>query len=279
MPNKGLRVPVLTYHANNISGNEYANNDLVAFSADLKLLSRMKKRIVSLKQVAQWVCGDLPDSEMRGAVALSCDDGSAFDFHDRIHPSHGPQRSLFNRLRDFQKDVGAKVQPGLHLTSFVIASPVARKQLSERCMLGPDWMGDDWWTDAHGSDLIAVESHSWDHVHPEVNLVAQKSNEKGDFQRINSYVEATAQVTAANAWIGNKRGQSGPFLFAYPWGQTSMYLRESFFPQYQLEHQTLAAFGGSEGFVYADSERFALPRFICGFHWKSENELVALLQT
>ena len=40
-----MRVPVLTYHANNITGNDYASNDHVALAHDLRALHRKGLRM------------------------------------------------------------------------------------------------------------------------------------------------------------------------------------------------------------------------------------------
>ena len=39
-----MAIPILTYHAQNIAGNDYANNNHVAFAEDLRLLSLFQIR-------------------------------------------------------------------------------------------------------------------------------------------------------------------------------------------------------------------------------------------
>jgi hypothetical protein len=46
-----MRVPVLTYHSNNVSGNDYAGNDHVALAQDLRRVARLGLRIVPLATV------------------------------------------------------------------------------------------------------------------------------------------------------------------------------------------------------------------------------------
>ena len=46
-----MRVPVLTYHSNNVGGNDYANNDHVALAADLRRIRALGLRIVPLSLV------------------------------------------------------------------------------------------------------------------------------------------------------------------------------------------------------------------------------------
>ena len=160
-----MRVPVLAYHAVNIAGTDYASNDLVAFAADLRLIDDLGLRIVPLQWVAEQVTG-AASRNLDRCVALTCDDGSAFDFHDLVHPVHGPQRSLYHCLLDFIAERGDDAQPDLHLTSFVIASPEARERMDQVCLAGLGWMDEDWWRKASGSGLMAIENHSWDHNHP-----------------------------------------------------------------------------------------------------------------
>ena len=40
---------------------------------------------------------------------------------------------------------------------------------------------------------------------------------------------------------------------------------------------TLVAFGTEAGMMKADSDRWNLPRYVCGWHWKSSEELIAIL--
>lgn len=74
-----MRVPVLAYHATNVSGNDYASNDHLAFAADLRLIDDLDLRIVPLQWVVEQVIG-AADRDLAGCVALTCDDGSALDF-------------------------------------------------------------------------------------------------------------------------------------------------------------------------------------------------------
>jgi hypothetical protein len=139
-----VRVPILTYHGVNIAGNDYLGNDHVAFAADLALIQRLGLRIVPVA----WVVDNLQGRTQRDltdCVALTCDDGSDFDYHDLDHPQHGRQRSFYNTLLDFRGEHGRDAQPGLHLTSFVIADPVARAEMDRSCLVGRDWMNAAWW--------------------------------------------------------------------------------------------------------------------------------------
>ncbi len=134
-----MRVPVLTYHAMNIAGNDYANNDHVALVEDLRAIQRHGLRVVPLALVVDALLGDAPESSVANSVALSFDDGSWFDWHDIEHPTFGMQRGFAGILRDFSTSTHAPV----HATSFVIVSPQARTALDRTCMIGRGWWGDE----------------------------------------------------------------------------------------------------------------------------------------
>ena len=76
-----MQIPVLLYHSNNVSGNDYETNDHVALREDLETISALGFEVASLHDIARWARGaNLFDDTPR--VGLSFDDGSAFDFYD-----------------------------------------------------------------------------------------------------------------------------------------------------------------------------------------------------
>jgi peptidoglycan/xylan/chitin deacetylase (PgdA/CDA1 family) len=176
-----MKVPVLTYHSAQVSGDDYATNDHVALHDDLRTLHAEGFRIVPLSWVVDWVVGERPSADLSRAVALSFDDGCSLDFVDLVHPAWGLQRSFFGILQDFLDEFGPAAQPHLQATSFVIASPDTRRDLGERCLVNPQWIADSWWKAASDSGLIAIENHSWDHNHPESRRVCQREQQKGRF--------------------------------------------------------------------------------------------------
>lgn len=272
-----MRVPVLTYHAINISGNDYASNDHVAFAADLRLIDDLGLRIVPLQWVVEQAIG-LADRDLDRCVALTCDDGSLFDFEDLVHPSHGIQRSLLNCLRDFITERGSDAQPDLHLTSFVIASPQAREQMDVSCLVGRGWMGDEWWSQATETGLIAIENHSWDHNHPCLPSPSIDGMPRGSFLDVDTIERATAEIVAATDFINGRIAPQRTRVFCYPFGHVPSYLRDEYFPQQVDAHGMLAAMGDGATPVTADSNRWNLPRYICGWHWKSPSALRDILQ-
>ncbi|HET6632449.1 MAG TPA: polysaccharide deacetylase family protein [Rhodanobacteraceae bacterium] len=272
-----MRVPILTYHAVNIDGNDYANNDHVAFAADLRLIDDLGLRVVPLRWVVEQLLG-LAARDLSRCVALSCDDGSILDFFDVQHPQHGPQRSLFNCMRDFRRERGLDAQPQLHLTAFVIASAAARTELDERCLLGQGWMRDDWWRAANVSGLMAIENHSFDHNHAALPAPGPDGMERGSFMPVDTAVRAALEITRAQQWLNDQLAPRRSRLFCYPYGHVPPYLRDEWFPQFGEQHGLLAAFGDGAEPVTMDSPRWALPRYVCGWHWKSPEALRAILE-
>jgi len=141
-----MRVPVLTYHAVNIAGNDYATNDHVALAADLRLIGEMGLRVVPLSWVVDQVLGTT-QRDLERCVALTCDDGTDLDFFDTDFPPHGVQRSFYNIMMDASSDPQLALYD-LHLTCFVIASPDAREHLDRECIFGKGWMSERWWQPA-----------------------------------------------------------------------------------------------------------------------------------
>ena len=84
--------PVLTWHGYNVFGDRYENNDLIAFAADLRSIDDAGFAVVPLLEVARWVRGEQDDfadfvADGRPVAALSCDDGTDYDWLNVNHPS------------------------------------------------------------------------------------------------------------------------------------------------------------------------------------------------
>lgn len=268
-----MRVPVLTYHGNNVHGGAYHENDHVALADDLATIHRLGWRVVPLRHVVDAVLGRLPFAALARCVALSCDDGSWFDWHDLDHPSAGRQRSFANVARDFRAATGAWAG----LTAFVIVSPEARAVLDRTCLVGRGWWTDDWWPEAARGDVLDVQSHSWDHNHETLERTAQRDHARGSFRNIATWPEADAEIRVANDWLDARCPSRRTTLFAYPYGESNPYLVHEYLPMHVAEHRLDAAFDTTAACVDAASDRWCLPRFVCGRDWRSTDELAALL--
>jgi len=80
---------------------------------------------------------------------------------------------------------------------------------------------------------------------------------------VKSFDDCEAQVWQAGAFIED-RIRRRPRYFAYPYGQASPYLRETYLPEHGAKYGLRAAFSIDHGFVTADSDCWFLPRFTHG---------------
>jgi peptidoglycan/xylan/chitin deacetylase (PgdA/CDA1 family) len=271
---RSLRVPILAYHATNVDGATYATNDHVALADDLRLIDALGFRVIPLTKLVDALLSGaaLPDR----TIALTFDDGTDFDFHDRVHPTHGLQRGMLNILRDFVDEFGAERQPQLHATAFVVVSPDARKELDRRSMVGAGWWDDDWWPQAVASGRLDVGNHSWDHNHVLVtNTLPRVAADT--FETVDTRELADYQIRQAHDYIERKAPNAAADLFAYPFGETNAFLLREYLPAGPARTGVRAAFTTEPAHVTPDSDRWALPRYVCGAAWRSSDALQALL--
>ena len=272
-----MRALVLAYHSHNVFGRDYGRNDHVALAADLEAIHASGAQVAPLREIASRM-GEPDHGPL--LVGLSFDDGPVFDCDDFEHPQHGPQRGFLNILRDFRERHGGAAQPGLHATSFVIASPEARRAMerSESCGYTylQEWLDERWWTRAMATGLIEIGNHSWDHVHHAVPSVATAAAKRDDFTVVASHAEADREIRHAADYIRSRVGRCE--LFAYPFGHVNQFLAGDYLPRRALEHGMTAAFGAGGGVVTSGTSRWNIPRCVCGDHWRSPGELAALLR-
>ena len=267
---------ILTYHSMKVDGNEYSNNDHVALSMDLRLLTELGWTITPLSTIVDAVIHRKLDPVNKW-VAITFDDGSWFDWHDLDHPTHGQQKSMANILRDFSQINTRRGQPSIEATSFVIVSPKARAQLEVTCMAGHRWWGDEWWQQAQHEGVIRIQNHSWDHNHITLDSTAAV-REKGRFSVISTYQEADAEIRQASDYLDSICGDATSTIFAYPYGEASDYLVREYLPNHTSEHLLIAALTTESEYVTNDSNRWLIPRFVCGSDWKSTEDLRTILQ-
>jgi len=264
-------VPILTYHSQNICGNRHANNDHIALQEDLAALYQAGHHVVPLTWLADWMDGVRDDAAMHRAVVLTFDDGCDFDVRDLEYPGQGLQRSFLGIFQDFLNQSKNSL-PQLHATAFVIASREARRTIDSGSLFGRGWISDDWWQSVDAGGLIAIENHGWDHNHPD--LAGEK---RGAFHTVDTHEQCLQQVVEAAGAIQHISGR-WPQFFAYPFGESSAYIREQFFPQYPQVHGCRAALGTDAGPATRSSDRWNLPRYVCGRDWHSAQGLLDLVQ-
>ena len=273
------RIPILTYHALNIEGNNYLGNDHAAFREDLRLLTALGWQIIPLAEIVQLLIDPHAVWPVKCA-AITFDDGTNFDFEDLPHPSAGLQRSMLNIMRDFTI-AHPQSQPTMHATSFVIASKDARETMDRTCILGRGWMSDNWWPSAVASGFFHIANHSWDHCHDSLAHIAQRDQLKGTFAGVDTLADADAQIKFAAEAIARVAPNPGVGLFAFPYGHANPYLLDEYLPQQAREgggQFVQAAFSTEPASVTRDINRWWIPRYVCGHHWKSTDDLKQILR-
>ena len=282
-----MKAFVLTYHSHHVLGPHYHLNDHIAFPRDLELVTEAGYRIVPLATIVDELvarAGTGAASAERGAryVALTFDDGPIYDLDDFIHPQLGRQRGFVGAMQDFAERDGGQRQPGLHATSFVIASPEARRAFettfdAEYTYLAADSMGDEWWQRAIATGLLGIANHSWDHLHPGLERVAHSRDVRADFTQVDNRIDADAEILAAARYIDARTGGKSSPYFAYPFGQCNSYLASTYLPAFGPAAGIRAAFTAEPRPVRPDDNVFSMPRYICGHDWKTPEELAAIL--
>jgi peptidoglycan/xylan/chitin deacetylase (PgdA/CDA1 family) len=264
---------VLTYHSGNITGNDYATNNLVAFREDLRIIRRLGLTIIPLRTLADALIEHGSSRLPEHVVSITFDDGLDFDFVELVHPLHGRQPSVAGIMREF----ASEFQLPVHATSFVIASPEARAQIADNEMLGYQWISDSWWRQAVQSDLFHIANHTWDHVSPSVRHDAAEGQRRGSSQFIDNLAAAEQQIRRAREYIERVAPNPGSALLAFPYGDYSEFLVGDYLPDPRASHGTVAAFTGKPGTITPESNRWKLPRHSCGRDWSSPEGLAALL--
>lgn len=269
-----MKAAILTYHSQNVAGSETSDNDHAALAADLDALHAVGCQFVSLVTLIAAVYAGVSLANDKPVICLTFDDGCDYDVRSLEFPGHGLQTGFLQIMERFIEQYGKDAQPGLHATSFVIASPRVRKLIDRNSLFGRGHLSDDWWSKAETHPLLSIGNHGWDHNHPDLE---EESYARGGFEVVDTYEHCHEQVVRAGEFIQQKTGRH-PGFFAYPFGESSNYIRREFFPQYRNEHRCLAAVGTDAGQVTARSNRWNLPRYVCGRDWTSPAELLTTLE-
>ena len=263
-----FKIPVLGYHSLNAPGYDYQSNDHIALEQDLKLIHSEGFTVISASVLVDHLLRKRWRKLTGNYVVISFDDAPDADFYDFRHPDVGCIKSFHTLLQQYK----------VPAISFVIASPEARTELDKSCIAGRNEWRDSWWNDAIDLGLLEIGNHSWDHNHDTLETVAQRNQEKGSFHVIDTWEDADSQIRVAERYIQNKTRHRATGLFAYPYGHSNDYLVQQYLPDYQHQHAIKAAFTTAGQYVTPDSHRWKIPRFICGEHWKTPEELKVILR-
>lgn len=274
---RAWRVPVLCYHSWTMEGADYAGNDHVALAADLALLAARGYAVLPLTQLVAVLRGEADAGLLNGRrlVGISFDDGRDHDYRDLPGADGELVPSMHRVLQEADIEV---LGDGPMAVSFVLASAAARAQLDNTCGNGRGEWQDDWWAECAAGRILGIASHGWDHVHDTLPTVRQRDNLKGSFFHIDNFADAEGQIAAAQPEINRLCGGRALPLFAYPYGHVPPYLRDEYLPAHAARIGLQAAFGTGGRSVDADTPRWDIPRFVCGWHWRSPAEFVALLE-
>jgi len=264
---------ILAFHSHNIAGNTYETNDHVALDGSLGLLGELGIPVLRLADIVRALrertFGELPAR----FAAITMDDGSDYDWKPLTHPVHGPQEPMGAIVRRHTRAIlGIFARRRACATAFVIASPEARDQITGPAK--PYRLSDDWWAEAQSSGYFDIGCHGWNHVHPLVEEVRRSPDLVEAFGNVRTPEEAERQVTQAARFIRGRAGAAAAHLFAYPYGQVSDYLADTWLP---AQDDVLAAFTTVDRPLEAGADPWRLPRYVCGWHWKSSDDLRAIL--
>ena len=270
---------MLCYHGLHAPGTSYAENDHTALEEDLRVIERAGYRILPLTALVDTLTG-MSTVELAEAkfVCLTFDDGPDVDYIDYSDERLGLVKSFRRILEEYLAAHPEMDARGPLAVSFVIASRSARTILDRTCIAGRGEWRDTWWGECSRSGVIAIGNHSWDHLHPSLPSVEQREQQKGTFFAIDTYRDANVQVRVAREAIEHVLGHASTRLFAYPFGQAPDYLAREYFPRLQAEHGHLAAFTTAGEPVRRESNRWTVPRYVCGEHWRTPDELDAMLR-
>jgi hypothetical protein len=111
-------------------------------------------------------------------------------------------------------------------------------------------------------------------VHPLVDEMRASPELVEAFGNVRTPEEAERQVGQAARFIRAKAGTGAARLFAYPYGQVSDYLADEWLP---AQDDVRAAFTTVDRPLEAGADPWRLPRYVCGWHWKSNDDLRAIV--
>ncbi len=185
-----------------------------------------------------------------------------------------------------------------------------------------DHIRDNWWYDAQASGFMEIYNHGADHdalsitamtaepafgsgiylaiggygdnsrsglpagtcLSPDPSTGSTVWQGYNCFFRVNNFTSAHHQVVDSARYIYGKTGV-WPDLFAYPFGQASIYMATNYFPNNVSDHATYAAFcteynsvyGATTTYVSRSSPRYCLGRFTHQYSWATTAGLATIL--
>jgi peptidoglycan/xylan/chitin deacetylase (PgdA/CDA1 family) len=271
-----MKIPILTYHSLEISGADYSNNAHVALEHDLPLITSLGFEIRPLHELVKLWLSNPAELKDRRVLALTCDDGSDFDYFDIDHQIWGKQTSFLNILKNYQSH-SSSAQPGLFITSYVIVSDSARRILDNTCLIGKSWWNSSWWFDAIESGLMGIANHSWDHNHISLPVDWMPPADRGTFTAISTPYLADAEIRRASELLWRFVPNPAARVFAYPYGDHPDFLVDKYFPENAVSLQLDAAVIGGARPWTENCNRWKIPRYVHPADWSQPDDLKRIL--
>ncbi len=259
-----MSTQILCYHSHRIVADNRVENDHIAMCEDLDALETLGVKIVPLSDIVDdIVAGRHMPKAHRAAITF--DDGADFDIQ--------PCESRPDCVPGFYSILKSRSLRG---TAFVIASPVARACLeAANRELGLSLtLSDAWWADPDIRALIDIGQHSFDHNHEACAGLPSFIAARGNFFAINNLAAAKYEIEQAQELLRTQTGEL-PQHFAYPFGHVSPYLRDQYFPNHGTSLGLTAAFSTGDAPVTSRTNRWEIPRIVCGQHWRSADQLLS----
>ncbi len=236
------------------------------------MINSLGLRVVPLQYVVDQLLG-IAKYDLAKAVVLTCDDGCDLEIYDVAYPFFGTQVGFLNILKQAHQDFGWKPT----MTSFVIADAIARGLMDTSCLFGENWLSDDWWNATEVVKYFSIGTHGWDHNHPVLGASGFDGMSLGNFFDVDTFLRAEYQVEQSIRYINEKIKPTVCRFFAYPYGNVPNYLRSDYLPKNASRLGLLAALGTEAGYINDASDIWNLPRYVCGWHWKTPQELKDIL--
>lgn len=270
-------IPVLCYHSWTI-GDSYKTDNHLAMEQDLIELAKRGYQILPVERLVSVLKGDEPASAIahNKLVCITFDDGKRWDFYDGYRKD-GSQIKSFRTILSESRSAVPTFLSGARSVAFVIASPEERLNLSLAVNEPYSVLTDDWWQKSAAEGIVGIANHSWDHLHVALTNVRQADNKKGSFFDIETYADAKGQIIDAQSVVDRITGNRSVPVFGYPYGHVSSYLKESFFPEHGNRIGINGALSTAGKPVDNECCIWDIPRFVCGYHWKSSADFSTLL--
>ncbi len=266
-------IPVFCYHSMNADSLEYLGNDHIALQQDLATLQAYNYRLIDGMTVVRFVLNKQRFRQREKVACITVDDAPILDYSDYQSPKIGCVKSfrhIFLNAPIYQCSRSS-------ILNFAIVDEAIRQELDKVCMQGKGHWKSDWWEKAIDEGLYAMANHSFDHMHGALKKTTHSRGEKGNFYAVDNYIDADKQIRQAYEDLQLLVRQKATPLFAYPYGHVNDYLLHDYFPNFIHEHKQYGAFSTAGSYVTKASNRWAIPRFVCGQHWKSPAEFEAIL--